>query len=93
MVVTHTEHHTETLPTKTVTVPQPANTRGIASPAPVVGPSSATAYFPRTTAVEAVVEEVPEPSRIIVEEDDYDEPIRPKVQRKRKPKRGWLGVW
>lgn len=91
MVVTHTEHHTETLPTKTVTVPQPANTRGIASPAPVVGPSSASAYFPRTTAVEVIVEEAPEPSRIVVDEDD-DEPIRRKNQRKRKPKR-WLGVW
>ncbi|KAK7693707.1 hypothetical protein QCA50_003279 [Cerrena zonata] len=90
LFVTHTEHHTETLPTKTVTVPQPANTRGIASPAPVVGPSSASAYFPRTTAVEVIIEDVPEPSRIVHEDD---EPVRPKGQRKRKSRRGWLGVW
>ncbi|CAL1705048.1 unnamed protein product [Somion occarium] len=87
--VTQVQHYTESIPARTVTVPPPANTRGIASPAPSNAPSSATSHIPRTTAVEVIVEEVNEPSRIAIVED---EPMRTKASRKRKPKR-WLGVW
>ncbi len=100
MTVTHTQHHTETLPTKTVTVPAPANTRVVASPAPQYSASSsATTFIPRTTAVEVVVEEVldvPTPVGVDVEpeedeyfEDDFVRPVKVKGGRRRQPK-GWF---
>lgn len=80
MTVTHTQHHT--VPTKTVTVPAPANTRVVASPAPEAVKQSATPSIPRTTSVErVVVEEVPvAPSPILeeVEEETYPRPGRPR---------------
>lgn len=87
--VTQIQHHTQTLPTKTVTVPQPANTRHVASPAPERKTAIPTSFIPRTTAVEVVVEDVDLPSPIAVEEED----ITPPVKRRRQPKRGWFGGW
>lgn len=76
------------MPTKTVTVPQPANTRHVASPAPEGKTAAATTFIPRTTAVEVVVEDVDLPSPIVLEE--VEEPI---PKRRRQPKRGWFGGW
>lgn len=87
--VTYTQHHTETLPTKTVTVPAPANTRIVASPAPEAFKQSSTPSIPRTTSVErVVVEEVEVPSSPIVEEieEDYTRASRPR----RSPNK-WFG--
>jgi len=90
--VTHTEHHTETLPTRTVTVPEPANTRHVHSPAPSLISSSATSFIPRTTAVEVIVEEVQEHSAII--EEEVEEPARTvKVRGGRRPPKRWWGGW
>ncbi|KAI0797672.1 hypothetical protein C8Q75DRAFT_739232 [Abortiporus biennis] len=84
--VTHTQHHTETLPTKTVTVPAPANTRVVASPAPEGGPATATTHIPRTTAVEYIVEEVDLPTP--VNEEPEERPI--KMVRPRRSSK-WFG--
>ncbi|THG99624.1 hypothetical protein EW026_g2758 [Hermanssonia centrifuga] len=86
MTVTHTQHHTETLPTKTVTVPAPANTRVVPSPAPQSMKGTATTHIPRTTSVEMVVEEVVPPS--YVEEVEVDEP-RTKARPRRTPNKWW----
>ncbi|KAH8106835.1 hypothetical protein BXZ70DRAFT_915303 [Cristinia sonorae] len=87
--VTTTQHHTQTLPTKTVTVPQPANTRHVASPAPEGKTAVATPFTPRTTAVEVVIEDVDMPSPVV--EVEVEEPYPPK--RRRQPKRSWFGSW
>lgn len=90
--VTHTEHHTHTMPTKTVTVPEPANTRHVHSPAPLMPSSSSTSHIPRTTAIEVIVEEVQEPSAII--EEEVEEPARTvKVRGGRRPPKRWWGGW
>lgn len=100
MTVTEIQHHTETLPTKTVTVPAPANTRKVASPAPqFVSPSSSTTQIPRTTAYEVVEEqqvvvEAPSPIEVLVEEEEeYEEEplrtVRVKGGRRRQPG-GWF---
>lgn len=89
--VTYTEHHTQTLPTKTVTVPAPANTRLVASPAPESFKKSTTPSIPRTTTVERVVEEVVEaPSPPIVEEYEEEEAY-PRVARPRRSPNSWFG--
>lgn len=83
---------TETLPTKTVTVPAPANTRVVASPAPLISKKSATPSIPRTTSVEMVTEEeVPlQPaSTIEEEEEEYIEEPRYKSRSRRTPNRWW----
>ena len=91
MTVTHTQHHTETLPTKTVTVPAPANTRIVASPAPEVFKQSSTPSIPRTTSVErVVVEEVQVPVSPIVEEVEEEEDY-PRVARPRRTPNSWFG--
>lgn len=76
MTVTETEHHTQTLPTRTVTVPAPANTRIVASPAPESFKRATTPAIPRTTSLERVVEEAiiqEAPSPIYEEEEIYEE--------------------
>ena len=84
---------TETLPTKTVTVPAPANTRIVASPAPLISKKSATPSIPRTTSVEMVTEEevpVPvQPASTIEEEEEYIEEPRYKSRPRRTPNRWW----
>lgn len=90
--VVYTEHHTETVPTKTVTVPAPANTRIVASPAPESFKQSATAASPRTTSHERVTEEevveIPSPASIIEEYDDEPEP-RKIIRSRRNPNKWW----
>ncbi|GJE95209.1 hypothetical protein PsYK624_113900 [Phanerochaete sordida] len=90
--VTHTEHHTETLPLKTVTVPAPANTRIVASPAPEAKRQSSTPSIPRTTSVERVVEEVVHaPPPIVEEVEEEEEETYVRVPRSRRTPNSWFG--
>ncbi|KIP09104.1 hypothetical protein PHLGIDRAFT_18729 [Phlebiopsis gigantea 11061_1 CR5-6] len=93
--VTFTQHHTETLPTKTVTVPAPANTRIVASPAPEVFKQTSTPSIPRTTSVERVYEEVVQvpPSPIVeeVEEEEEEEYHHVRPGRPRRTPNSWFG--
>jgi hypothetical protein len=97
MTVTHTEHHTETLPTRTVTVPAPANTRIVASPAPESFKRAPTPAIPRTTSVERVMEEVtyveaPSPvmEEIVEEEEELQQPRNRRPSPRRTPN-SWFG--
>ena len=96
MTVTETEHHTQTLPTRTVTVPAPANTRIVASPAPESFKRATTPAIPRTTSLERVVEEVTvqeAPSPVYEEEEIYEEEELPRARRpapRRSPNK-WFG--
>lgn len=92
--VTYTQHHTETLPTKTVTVPAPANTRIVASPAPEAKKQTSTPSIPRTTNVERIIEEVVQapPSPILEEiEEEDEEQSYVRVSRPRRSPNSWFG--
>lgn len=96
MTVTQTEHHTQTLPTRTVTVPAPANTRIVASPAPESFKRATTPAIPRTTSLEKVVEEVvvQEAPSPVYEEEEYYEEEQPRARRGAAPRRSpnkWFG--
>lgn len=92
MTVTHTEHHTETLPTRTVTVPAPANTRIVASPAPESFKKATTPHIPRTTSVERVLEEViiHEAASPVMEEIE-EEHTRARRPSARRSPNNWFG--